>query len=161
LTGGSDYHGDEAEDRFGIAEDYGRLNYRLVINLRQRFFDQKSCLICFEDLPNPFTEPLIKNIIDHYGFQLFSFSDYSAGAGIGKGWDSSRLIPILNHNKTILQGNSLPKGFWEFLEKQGIKTFIFCPEQTPKKNYPTSCITWIPVTKLSAHHMIHLIALAY
>lgn len=161
LTGGSDYHGDEVEDRLGVAGDYGRLNYSLVINLRQRYFGQKSCLICFEDLPNQFRDPLIKGIINHYGFQPLSFSDLSPGTGTGKGWDPSRLISLLKQNKTILLANSLPEGFWEFLEKQRIKTFILCPEHTPKKNYPTSWITWIPVTKFSAHYLTHLIALAY
>ncbi|OGW14332.1 MAG: hypothetical protein A3G93_12680 [Nitrospinae bacterium RIFCSPLOWO2_12_FULL_45_22] len=170
LTGGSDYHGDEEpEDRFGAAEDYGRLNYKLVINLRQRYFDQKSCLICFEGLANQLGEPLMEKIIDHYGFQPFSFSDFSPGIAPGKDWDPGQLIPFLEHNKTILLDDSLPKGVWEFLEKQGIKTFVFCTGQTPRKSYPFSWITWIPVTKLpvclgtgrSPHYLAHLIALAY
>jgi predicted metal-dependent phosphoesterase TrpH len=161
LTGGSDYHGDEIEDRLGIVGDDDSLNYSLVINLRQRYFDQKGCLICFENLSNQHRESLAKNIIDAYGFQLLSFFDFSPGTGTGKDWESKRLTPLLENKKILFLDASLPNGFWEFLEKQRIKTFVFCPENTPKKNDPTSCLTWIPVTKFSAHYLIHLIALAY
>lgn len=157
LTGGSDYHGDGAKDQLGVSDDYGRLNYSMVINLRRRYFDQKPCLICFANLPNQLREELIKSFIDHYGFQLLSLSDFLSG----KGCDPTPLIPLLKHNKAILLSHSWPEGFWEFLEKQSIKTFVLCQEPSPRKNYPTSSITWIPVTKFSAHYLLHLIALNY
>jgi len=166
LTGGSDYHGDDAHGMLGRIEDYGQLNYQLVISLRKRFFDQKNFLVGFQGFSSPKIDSLVQTMVDTYEFQYICLDQLRLGPS-PLPWEEQldRLIPDLQNKKIILFGDltryeeRMGSGFWQSLGERGIKTFIICSQDRERSDL--SHLTYIPLDRPSAHYLMHLIALAY
>jgi hypothetical protein len=166
LTGGSDYHGDAMHGMLGEVEDYGQLNYSLIINLRKRFLAQKYLLISFKGWPTQHLSSVVKNIATIYGFQIASLPDLLTKPYNTEQELLGRLMPLFKNKLTIVL-NHFPgqEEKWEriypSLASQGIKTFIFCPQDYIQKDSTVTYLIPVPNYKFSAHYLMHLLALTY